>query len=67
MPKTMLVHCYEEGCGFNAALLYGDKWIWRSRYPMNAYELRTYVERQQPDELKYSGDTRGAQQAVLAS
>lgn len=64
MSRAMVVHCYEEGCGFNATIP-GTK-EWRSRYPMNAWELRRFVERQQPVDITFSGDVRSAQEALAA-
>ena len=60
----MTIHGYEEGCGFNATIP-GTK-HWRSRYPMNAWELRVWVARKAPASIKFTGDVKAAQQALEA-
>ena len=62
----MTVHGYPEGCGFNATIP-GTNGLWRSRQPMNAWELRKWVERQQPDSITLTGDTLAAEGALEGS
>ena len=57
----MTIHGYEEGCGFNATIPGTDQW--RSRYPMNAYDLRLWVEKH-PAALKFTGDVKAVQEAL---
>ena len=62
--KQMTVHCYEEGCGFNATVPGTNQWA--SRYPMNAWELRKWVERKAPASIQFTGDVKAAKAALEA-
>ena len=60
--KEMKIHAYEEGCGFNATIPNTN--LWRSRYPMNAHELKCWVNSQKPQRLVFSGDVNSVRIAL---
>lgn len=62
MSGHMIVHCYVEGCGFNATIPGTSHW--QGRQPMNAYELCRWVNKQQPESVSYSGDVQEARHAL---
>jgi hypothetical protein len=59
----MTIHGYEDGSGFNATIPWVTPAMWRSRFPMNAWELRQWVSKH-PAQLVFSGDVAAAKWAL---